>query len=105
MAKRKELTNDDLINWWLEKYHNTNMDGVLKDNPDWDIHSKEWNSRTFYQKYPVTQEQHDEWEKWAFNAFTKHFRVSKTYAKRAWPYTYLNVSPSIKKVTQEDNNS
>lgn len=92
MAK---LMLDDLVNWWLEKYHNTNIDGVLKDNPDWDIHSKEWSSRTFYAKYPVTQEQHDEWEKWAVDAFAKHFRLSKKQAKRSWPFTYLDTAPMV----------
>lgn len=91
----KKLTQDDLLNWWLEKYHNTNVEKVLIDNPDWDVHSKDWNSRTFYEKYPVTQQQHDEWYKWALDTFAKHFRLSKKQATRSFSFTYLDTAPSI----------
>ena len=46
---KKQVEQKDLINWWLEKYHNTNLDKVMEENPDW----KEKIQR-FYSKYKVT---------------------------------------------------
>jgi hypothetical protein len=94
--KRKQATQNDLINWWLEKYHNTNTEKVLKDHPEWDVESKEWDSRTFYDTYPCTQEQHDEWYDWAIETVMKDYGIrSKKYAERSFAFTYLNVSPKI----------
>ena len=82
MRKKKQISEEDLINWWLEKYHNTNLERVMEEHPDWKeidekvkaineyrgwskeendaiLHQQYLNSREFYSLYPVTEEQHD----------------------------------------------
>lgn len=89
--KRKQLTEEMLINWWLEKYHNITLEDVKKLHPDWN----EKNSQYFYDTYPVTEEQHDEWRKWAFNEFWKWQGMGKRYAEKSFTWVYLNCAPKI----------
>jgi len=89
MAK-KELFKEDLINWWLEKYHGTTLEKIIEDNPD-RVTSKD--SQWFYSTYTVTQEQYNEWYEWALNTTAKYFRVNKDYVKKA--FFWLDVAPSI----------
>lgn len=86
--KRKELTQHDLINDWMVPYHGLTIE---------EAHAKEpWtDSRTFYDRYPVTQEQHDEWNEKAKARFKKELKLSEYRLKRHWPYTWLDVSPKI----------
>lgn len=94
---KKELTEDILINWWLEKHHNTNIAEIKKEHPDWTHDNPDYNSQMFYDLFPVTQEQHDEWKDWAFNTFKKHFKLSKVGAERAFSFVYLNCAPKVNK--------
>lgn len=90
---KKKLTADDIVNWWLEKYHNTNMDKILEEHPEWadgDHH------REFYAAYQVTQAQHDEWYEWFIGVIQKEFKVSKKYAKSHSWVTSLNTAPRVK---------
>jgi hypothetical protein len=87
--RRKPLTENDLINWWLQKYHNTTLEEVFKEHPD-------WTHRDFYPAYAVTQEQHDEWRKWALKECADYFRLGKKYAEKAFAFIYLNTSPAVK---------
>ena len=100
--KKKKLTEDDLVNWWLGKYHNTNLADVFKLHPDWTRDNPEYDSRIFYSAYPVTQEQHDEWRKWALEAFKKHFRLGKKAAERGFCFTYLNTAPMVVNARKSD---
>jgi hypothetical protein len=93
--KKPKITETDLINGWLEKYHNTTIDKVLEENPTWKDNPQE-HTREFYDKYPVTQEQHDEWVEWAKETLRKTLRKSKKYIDRSWWSVYLNVAPTIK---------
>lgn len=100
---KKKLTEEELINWWLKKYHNTSLDKVKEDHPEWDFTSKEWNSRTFYKAYQCTKEQHNEWYEWAINTFMKHHKIeSKQIAKRYFTFTYLNTAPMINENTRQN---
>ena len=90
---KEPLTEADLINWWLEKYHNTDLQKVAKLHPEW---MDGEHARDFYETYQVTQEQHDEWHKWAVKEFARYFKVSKKLAQKNFVWTYLNVSPQIK---------
>jgi hypothetical protein len=91
--KRKELTDVDFYNWWLQKYHNTTIEEIIEKEPEL-AKTAEW-----YKKYAVTSEQHDEWFEWALQTVMKHYRWSKKIAKKQFCFDYLNVSPSIKKET------
>lgn len=91
---KKELTADHFVNKWLQGYHNTSIEAVLEAHPEW----KEGDhSREFYATYPVTQEQHDEWYKWAIKKAAKSKGISKKAAKRVFSFAYLNTAPSVKK--------
>lgn len=90
----KNFNIDSLVNLWLEKYHNTNIDKVLDENPLWRDDPNKY-SRVFYEKYKVTQEQHDEWEKEAKELTIKQTKYSKKYLNRVWWSIYLNCSPTI----------
>lgn len=93
--KRKQLTDADIINWWLQKYHNTTIAEIHVLHPDWG--GEGWDSRTFYNAYKVTQEQHDEWHKWMLTELQKYFRCSKKYVERHSWVIYLNTSPTVAK--------
>src|SRR6056297_2745856 len=95
MTKQK-VTEEDLLNWWLGKYHDTSVKKVMEDHPEWDVGSKEWDSRIFYDTYPCTQEQHDQWYDWAIETIMKDFRIrSKKRAQKDFAFVYLNTSPKI----------
>lgn len=97
---KKLPSTDELVELWLEKYHNTNLQKVLEENPEWKENPHE-HTRDFYQKYLVTQEQHDEWEKEAKVLLNKKYKISKWLIDRGWWSVYLNCSPSIKKETDD----
>lgn len=90
----KKVKIETLIDWWLEKYHNTNLKKVKKLHPEWDK-DPETHSREFYDTYKVTQAQHDEWEAWALNYTKKVTKLSMKAIKQSWWSIYLNSSPSI----------
>lgn len=90
----RKVNPNILVNWWLEKYHNTNLDKILEENPDWKENPKE-HTREFYEKYPVTKAQHDEWEKWAKEYTRKVTKANKHLLERGWGYVYLDTAPSI----------
>lgn len=96
---KKQVEQKELINWWLEKYHNTNLDKVMEENPDWKENPSE-HTRNFYSKYKVTQEQHDEWQEWAKEYTLKVTKVSKKYLENIWWSIYLNTSPLV--ILKED---
>ena len=91
---RKQLKDVDLINWWLKKYHNTNIEQVKKEHPEW-LKDPEKHTRDFYSSYMVTEEQHDEWEKWAKEYTKKVTGLSKRIIDRSWWQVYLNTSPQV----------
>jgi hypothetical protein len=92
--KKPKITEGDLVNLWLKKYYNTNIEKILEENPTWkenpDVHTRE-----FYEKYQVTQEQHDEWVIEAKELLRVKLRKSKKYIDRTWWSVYLNCSPQI----------
>ena len=96
---RKQIDIIELLDWWLGKYHNTSMNQVEEDHPEWfnitDLSKKAEATREFYATYKVTQEQHDEWVKWAKEHIRKKLRLSKAYLDNAWWGVYLNSSPSV----------
>ena len=92
---KTKLTEEDVINWWLEKYHNTNLTEILKTHPEWEDNPRE-HTAEFYRAYAVSQEQHDEWHKWMIDAIAKEHGMSKKFVKRHSWAVYLNCSPSVK---------
>jgi hypothetical protein len=79
---------DYYVNGWL-KYFGTTIEEVFEKNP----HYKDDN-RQFYLDYAVTQEQYDEWYKWAFKEIKKDTKYPNEMIKRS--FEWLNMAPSIK---------
>jgi hypothetical protein len=115
---RKLANIEELLDLWLVKYHNTTMQNVKEEHPEWknveeeyklkmddkDVSSEEKTtigenlgkaSREFYETYAVTQEQHDEWEKEAKMLLRKKYKIPKWTVDRGWWSVYLNCSPSV----------
>jgi len=86
---KKELTEADIINWWMVPYHGITIEKAFEDNP--------WTDASdFYQRYQCTQEQHDEWYNIAVKKLSQHFHRSVKRIKRDFCFTYLNTSPMVK---------
>jgi len=88
-----KITRDELMNWWLEKYHNTNVEEVVKNHPKKVLQSTNW-----FKLYAVTKEQHDEWIKWAKSHIKKRERWSKALLERNWGFIYLDTAPYVKEM-------
>ena len=122
--KKKQISDVELINWWLEKYHNTNLEKIMEEHPDWKeidekvklindykgwskeendaiLQQQNKNSREFFKTYAVTEEQHDEWCEWAKEEIRKRTKLSKEYINRKWGFVYLQTSPSVIETTIE----
>lgn len=97
---RAKLSEEQFINWWLEKYHNTNLAQILRENPEWKKNPHD-HTREFYNTYRVTQAQHDEWYEWAIGLVMKTYRFGKKTARRQFALPYLNVAPSVHQKTEE----
>lgn len=90
--KKIKLTIENLINLWMTKIYNTTIQEEQSKNPEL-FTSSEW-----YKQYPVTQQQHDEWEIEAKTLFHKYVKEPKNSNSMFWGLTYLNSSPYIKKI-------
>ena len=90
--KKTKLTLEILINLWMTKIYNTTIQEEQNKNPEL-FTTSEW-----YKQYPVTEQQHDEWEIEAKEVFRKFTKLSKKLVDRYWGFTYLNSSPYIKKI-------
>ena len=89
--KKIKLTIENLINLWMQKIYNTTIQEEQNKNPEL-FASSEW-----YKQYPVTQQQHDEWEKEAKELIHKKLKLTKKYINKYWGLTYLNTSPMVLK--------
>ena len=89
MRKKKELTREDIINGWLQKYHGITAQELVEKEPEL-CKSPDW-----FKKYAVTQEQHDEWHTWMLEELRKYYGGSKRYIKRGSWAIYLNCAPNI----------
>ena len=88
-----KTTRDELMNWWLEKYHNTNVEGVIKNHPEEVLKSADW-----FKLYPVTQEQEKEWINWAKDYIKKKEGWHNALLERTFPFIYLNTAPYVKEM-------
>jgi hypothetical protein len=91
-----KLTIEDLLDLWLVPYHNITIDQVKAENPKW-MENPQGHMRDFYEKYPVSQEQHDEWYERAIDLISKKKRISKKRVKIMFTFDYLNCAPYVKK--------
>lgn len=90
MRRKQPLTQEFIMDWWLNKYHNISIKWLIENEAEL-IKTFHW-----YLKYPVTQEQHDEWYSWAIDYMSKYYRKSKKRTMKDFCFDYLNCSPSVK---------
>lgn len=96
--KKKDISEEHIVDTWLFKYHNTTLKEIEKDfKKDKNGQFLTGESKKFYKKYEVTQKQHDEWVDEIKVVLKKKFNISKKMFERSFPWTYLNTAPSIKK--------
>lgn len=86
----KQISREELMDWWLSKYHNTNSKEVAEKYPE------ECKSADWFKLFPVTKDQEDEWVKWAKDHIRKVTKLSKKMIDRNWPLIYLDTSPYVK---------
>lgn len=86
----KTIDREILLDWWLQKYHNTNCKEIIEKYP-----KEELAQATWFKLFPVTQEQEDEWITWAKKYIKKTLRMSNEMLERQWPYVYLDCSPYV----------
>ena len=87
---KNKLTQEFIINGWLEKYHGITVKELCDKEPEL-AKSPDW-----YKKYAVTQAQHDEWYDWAIRLLAKQNKMSLMRTKHNFAFDYLNCAPSIK---------
>lgn len=86
-----KTTRDEILNGWL-KYHNTNVDEVVEKYPE-EIKSSDW-----FKLFPCTQEQCDEWEKWAKDLLKKKDKLRNWEIDRMWGMIYLDCAPYVEEM-------
>lgn len=89
--KRKDVTSEYIMDYWLKKGHGIDVAWLIENEPEL-IKTPDW-----YKKYEVSQELHDEWYEWAIDTIAKSRRASKKYVKKLFAFDYLNLAPSVKK--------
>jgi len=90
--KKIETTREDLLDWWLSKYHNTNVNELIKKHTEQELSTTDW-----FKLYPVTKEQEQEWVDWAKKKLMKEYKVSskEIFDKAYWCWIYLDCSPYV----------
>lgn len=86
----KTVSGEELLDWWLFKYHYTNSKEVAKKYPE-EVKSPNW-----FKMFPVTQEQHDEWKSWAMSHIKKVTKLPKAFIKSTWWSVELDCAPYVK---------
>lgn len=87
-SKKVNLSQEDLVDLWLKKYYGITLKEAFEKEP-WE------DSREFYDRYPCTQEQHDEWNKEAKALFKKALKLNQNSADRSWVFTYMLTAPIV----------
>lgn len=87
----KQVNRNDLLNLWLNKYHNTSVEELIN------VHSKEeLSSPNWFKIYPCTKEQSAEWEKEAKKYILEKIKISKKLLNKEWGMIYLDCAPYVK---------
>lgn len=82
-----QISRKELLNWWLKKYHDTDVNEILEKYPE------ECKDPRWFKMFPVTKKQHDEWYDWAISMMSKKLKISKHLVKRKFAFDYLDCAP------------
>lgn len=89
--KRIQYTETDIINWWMVPCHGLTFEEAYAKEP--------WTeSRVFYQRYAVTDAQHDAWYEKTITTLMKHYKWSRRRTVNEFVFVYLNTAPTVKKI-------
>lgn len=77
----------EILDGWL-KYHDLDVDKLIASQPKEVLEDSGW-----FELYPVTQEQYDEWVAWAKKYILANYRISKTMLERIWGRIALDYAP------------
>lgn len=86
----KKPDKEELLDMWLTKYHNTNVQELIAKHPKEVLESPEW-----FKLYPVIEQQHDEWVKECKQLLRSKYKMPKWMIEKGWWSIYLDCSPSI----------
>lgn len=86
---KKKLSREDLLDRWL-LFHNTSTKELIKKHPKEILESPKW-----FDLYPVTKKQYDEWEAWCKKKLRKYY--PKGHVNKSWGWISLDCAPNIKK--------
>ena len=86
----KRPTETELRDLWLQKYHNTNTAEIVAKYPKELLESPKW-----FEMFPCSQEQSDEWIKEVKTLLKKKYKLSKLLIEMGWWQIELNCSPNI----------
>lgn len=85
----KQVSREEMLNLWLEKYHNITVQEVLQKYPE-ECKSPDW-----FKLFPCTPEQYQEWERQAKLICQKKYKIPKRYLEETWWIVSLSCSPYI----------
>lgn len=85
-------TENEIRDLWLQKYHNTNIEEIITKYPKEILESSKW-----FEMFPCTQEQNDEWVKEAKQFLKKKYKTSKWMVDKVWWMIGLHCSPYVKR--------
>ncbi len=84
----EKISSELILNQWL-KYHNTTIKEVEVKHP------KELKKGTWFNYYPVTKEQYDEWNEWLVGYIKTITKLSIPRIKKDLPWVRLDFAPNI----------
>ena len=92
----KKIERNVLMDWWLQKFHNTNIEEVITTHPKEVLESPDW-----FKLFPCTQEQCDEWEMWAKDYLRKEGKFPQRMVDRGWGLVFLDCAPYVSRTADE----
>lgn len=96
--KKKDISEEVLINTWLEQYYGVTLSDVKGDyKKDENGKFSVEETRKFYNDFALTEEQHDKWDKQLRKELRKKLKVPKGMFDRSYGFVYLNIAPTIQK--------
>lgn len=93
--KKIEITEEDIINWWLSEFHNTNLEEVKEAHPQW-AKNPQKHTRAFYEKYSITEEQYKEFEIYFYKTLPKKLGITQKYWRKGSWIIFFNTAPTKK---------
>lgn len=89
----KKISIEEIVGWWLERYHGITYQEAKE---EYEAAKEKGGEPVFFEKYKVTQEQHDEWRAWFEKYLIKKSGLGEMAVKRGSWGIYLDTAPMVK---------